>query len=357
MKKLLVISSLIFVPLLLVSFITRESASQANRLRKIYSQHPSQWPAPFVDDNVKWTELGLIPPSPIENQKDSLQNIIALGKALFFDPRLSSSGKISCATCHDPALHWTDKKEKSIGHEGATTQRNAPTILNSWVYHKLFWDGRARDLQDQAFGPIESESEMNSEMPDVIRTIRKIKGYREFFEKAFGKNEINPDRMTEAIAVFEYTIVSNKSKFDRFLEGNKKALSNSELRGLHLFRTKARCMNCHHGALMTDNQFHNIGTAGADVGLYKVTHADADSGKFKTPSLRDVMHTGPWLHDGSLKHIEAVIERLNEPAMNSQISHLIRPLHLNKNEKKDLISFLIAISAPAPHFEKPVLPQ
>ena len=316
MKKLLITTSLIFVALLLVSFITQESDSQTNRLRKIYSQHPSQWPAPAVDENVKWKELGLIPPSPIENQKDSLKNIIALGKTLFFDPRLSSSGKISCATCHDPALHWTDKKEKSIGHEGATTQRNAPSILNSWVYHKLFWDGRARDLQDQAFGPIESESEMNSEMPDVIRTLRRIKGYQELFEKAFGKNEINPDRMTEAIAVFENTIVSNKSRFDHFLEGNKKALSISELRGLHLFRTKAKCMNCHHGALMTDNQFHNIGTAGTDVGLYKVTHADADSGKFKTPSLRDVMYTAPWLHDGSLKHIEAVIDKLNQPAMN-----------------------------------------
>ena len=108
---------------------------------------------------------------------------------------------------------------------------------------------------------------------------------------------------------------------------------------------------------MTDNQFHNIGTAGTDVGLYKVTHADADSGKFKTPSLRDVMYTAPWMHDGSLKHIEAVIDKLNQPAMNGQVSHLIRPLHLNKNEKKDLISFLNAISAPAPHFEKPVLPQ
>lgn len=330
-------------------------------LRHQYTRPAAEWPAPWVDEGVNWTELGALPPVPVDMNNDSVKRIIELGKALFFDPRLSSSGKISCASCHDPALNWTDGKPRSVGHEGATGKRNAPTIQNSWFYKKLFWDGRSRNLQDQAFAPIISEAEMNSEMPDVMRKLRRIKGYTELFQKAFGSEHINPDRMTEAIAVFEKSISSAETRFDRFVKGDRRALNNSELRGLHLFRTKARCFNCHNGPMLTDNQFHNAGAVMTapfdknDIGYYKVTHLDADTGKFKTPSLRDVMRTGPWFHDGSEPDMGRIISQFHKMSPGPQ--GISRPLNLSGKEQKDLRAFLEAISAPPKPFLPPVLPQ
>jgi cytochrome c peroxidase len=236
MKKFIFISLLCGIVIANISF-TKES------LRSIYSRPSSQWPKPTVDEGVEWKELGVLPTSPLVSPSDSIKNIIELGKALFFDTRLSGSGKISCATCHEPTLNWTDGKEKSVGHEGAITARNAPTIQNTWFYKRLFWDGRSKDLQDQAFAPINSEIEMHSEMHQVMQKLSRSTGYKAMFKKAFGSEDIDPFVMTDAIATFEKTIVSNESRFDKFLRGDKKALSNSELRGLHLFRTKARCMN------------------------------------------------------------------------------------------------------------------
>jgi cytochrome c peroxidase len=355
MRKLAIISCLFALITGLVSFTS--AADETKRLRKIYSGPSSQWPQPWVDEGIKWTELGLLPESLVEKYKDSLQPIIELGKTLFFDTRLSGSGKISCATCHQPELNWTDAKEKSIGHEGTINKRNSPTIQNSWFYTRLFWDGRSIDLQDQAFAPINSESEMHSEMPDVMRKLRKVTGYKELFKKAFGDDQIDPDRLTEAIAVFEKTIVSRKSRFDEFLAGKKKALTNSEIRGLHIFRTKAKCMNCHSGPFFTDNAFHNIGLSGNDNGYYKVTHKEEDMGKFKTPSLRDVMKTGPWMHDGKETDMAAIIEKFNTGSAAPGASKLLKPLQLTKREKTDLLAFLHAISAPPADFKKPVLPE
>jgi cytochrome c peroxidase len=351
MKKIFVILSFIAAVIVSLSF------SKEN-LRSIYAQPPSQWPKPDIDEGVQWAELGILPESPIEKHKDSLKHIIELGKALFFDTRLSGSGKISCATCHQPELNWTDGKEKSIGHEGAITKRNAPTIQNTWFYNRLFWDGRSKDLQDQAFAPINSETEMHSEMHDVMRKLSKVKGYKEMFKAAFGDENIDPFVMTEAIATFEKTIVSRKSRFDEFLEGNKKALTNSELRGLHLFRTKARCMNCHNGPLFSDNQFHrtNISFNKDDEGLYRVTHKEEDKGKFKTPSLRDVMNTGPWMHDGGMNHMMTILEiyRKGPPEPDSLLKHF----NLGKKESlNDIFAFLKALSAPSVPFQKPVLPE
>lgn len=354
MKKAATLSILLLVVVGIISFTSQG-------LRHQYATSPKNWPAPWIDEGVKWTELAALPPAPIDLTNDSIQRIIKLGKTLFFDPRLSSSEKISCATCHDPGLNWTDAKPRSIGHEGAMGKRNAPTIQNSWFYKKLFWDGRSRDLQDQAFAPIVSESEMNSDMPDVMRKLRRINGYALLFKKAFGSDHINPERMTEAIAVFEKSVSSAESRFDRFVKGDRRALNKSELNGLHLFRTKARCMNCHNGPMLTDNQFHRMGEVISnpydrkDMGLYKVTHLDADSGKFRTPSLRDVMRTGPWFHDGSSAAMDSILYRFNQqsPAPNG----IVRSLKLSKKELKDLQAFLAALSAPSMPFIRPDLPQ
>jgi len=358
MRKFFIITLFSSLAFLFISFDQREEKLSVAKLRKLYSQSPDKWPAPTIDTGVAWTELGILPESPIEKNKDSLKHLIELGKALFFDPRLSGSGKISCATCHQPELSWTDGKEKSIGHEGAITKRNSPTIQNTWFYNRLFWDGRAKDLQDQAFAPINSATEMHSEMPDVMIKLRKIKGYKEMFAKAFGDDEINPFLMTEAIATFEKTIVSGESRFDKFIKGDKNALSDSELRGIHLFRTKARCMNCHNGPMFSDNQFHrtNISFKRDDEGLYMVTHKEEDKGKFKTPSLRDVMNTGPWMHDGSMADMLMIMElyRKGPPASDRLLKHFTPG---KKESLGDIIAFLKALTAPALPFKKPVLSE
>lgn len=354
MRKYLVI---IIVSVLIFFSI---SFSKEN-LRDIYSRPAVEWPAPFIDAGIKWNELSVLPPGPVDMQNDSVKNVVELGKVLFFDTRLSGSGKISCATCHKPELNWTDGVEKSLGHEGAVNKRNSPTIQNSWFYTRFFWDGRSKDLQDQAFAPINSSTEMHSDMPDVMRKLRNINGYKELFKSAFGSEEISPDKMTDAIATFEKTITTNKSRFDKFLEGDKNALTKKELRGLHLFRTKARCMNCHNGPFFSDNQFHNNGFFfpnhySIDKGHYLVTHIEADTGKFKTPSLRDVGRTGPWMHDGSATSLAEVLAVYNKGGV-AQYNPLVKQLNLSKQEISELLSFLKAISAPPVEFIKPVIPQ
>lgn len=264
---------------------------------------------------------------------------------------------ISCASCHQPEKSWTDALNKSLGHEGAVNKRNSPSLQHVWFYKKLFWDGRARDLEDQAFAPINSESEMHGDMRMLPGQLRKIKGYRSLFEAAFGDPGIDPDRIAEALAAFQKTIGSRPSAFDEFLSGKKDALSNSQLRGLHVFRTKAGCMNCHNGPLFSDNQFHNNGFAGDDIGLYHVTHNDDDKGKFKTPILRDVMNTGPWMHDGSQTSLMQIIDTYIQASPGRGKDSLIQPLRLSKREKKDLVEFLRAISAPPLPFQKPVMPE
>ena len=336
---------------LLVSF----SHHSRDSLRDIYSRPASQWPQPHITAGVEWTELGILPPSPVADV-DSLAALQQLGAVLFFDGRLSGSGKISCATCHSPELSWTDGREKSQGQEGALTKRNSPTIQNVWFYQKLFWDGRSGSLEDQAFSPINAESEMHGDMPGLPRRLRKIAGYAPLFKAAFGDSDIDPDRITIALAAFQRTITSGESAFDRFLKGERKAMSKPALRGLHLFRTKARCINCHHGSLFTDNLFHNNGLSGTDIGHFFVTHKEADKGKFKTPSLRDVARTGPWMHDGSVSDLRRVILHYNQVS-GAPADSLLQPAGLNDREVDDLLAFLRAISAPPKPFSQPQLPE
>jgi cytochrome c peroxidase len=336
------------VIILLVSFTKQEKEKS---LRDIYSRPPAQWPKPNVDSSVQWTELGVLPPSPFANV-DSLKQLQSLGAILFFDPRLSGSGKISCASCHDPALSWTDGRKVSSGHEGASTHRNSPTIQNVWFYEKLFWDGRSASLEDQAFSPINSETEMHGDMPGLSRRLKKFAGYAPLFESAFGDPGIDPDRITQALAAFQRTITSSESRFDKFLKGDKYALSNQELRGLHIFRTEANCMNCHNSPMFSDNRFHNNGFANGDVGRFFVTHREEDKGKMKTPSLRDVIHTGPWMHDGAMGDLGTIISIYGK----GRPQALLGGFSTSKTQLPDLLAFLQSISAPPKPFNRPQLP-
>jgi cytochrome c peroxidase len=383
MKKFSVIGVLCFIVACSASFSKKGSKgilyplylkTVEDTLLFLYMQPKNQWPAPFVDSGVAWTELGIVPESPLQLQLEKLKDKIELGKMLFFDPRLSGSAKISCATCHMPELSWTDGREKSMGHDGQLNKRNSPTILNVWFYKNLFWDGRSSSLEDQAFSPISSETEMHSSMADAMMTLRKIKAYKPLFQKAFGSPEISPETLTEALADFERTLMSEKASFDRFLRGDTAALSKSALRGLHLFRTKARCMNCHNGPVMSDNSFHNVGTSyygskHEDLGRYNVTHRDEDVGKFRTPSLRDVMLTRPWMHNGLFDNMGEIISRYSagmpqpkskpereKDPMFPRTDPLIKELNLTKQERSDLLEFLKSITSPPVKVLAPQLP-
>lgn len=342
---------------------TTSHLSFEDSLRNIYFGPSQNWPAPNVAAGINWQELGSLPDSPLKPYIDSLAPIIELGKILFFDTRLSSSNKISCASCHLPEKNWADARVKSIGHNDLENKRNSPSILNVWFYNKLFWDGRSHSLEDQAFSPINSESEMASEMPDLTRKLRRIKAYVPLFENAFKGEGINPETITMALAVFQRTVISKKAAFDYFLEGDKTALSDAAIRGLHIYRTKANCMNCHNGNLFADNKLHNNGASflienRKDEGRYEFTKEESDRYKFKTPILRDVVYTAPYFHNGSENDLENLLQAYNQgwPQATSKDS-LIKPLHLSTSEIKDMISFLQAISSVTDTFSLPAMPK
>lgn len=344
-------------------------------LRFLYSLPRTQWPAPTIDRDVKWEELNVIPDSPLKPHLDSLKHLVALGKTLFFDARLSGGNKISCANCHIPDLSWSDGRQRSIGHDMQVNKRNSSTILNTWFYKELFWDGRSRSLEDQAFSPINSETEMHSEMSEMIPKLRRVEGYKVMFKAAYGTIDISPETVTHAIAMFERTLTSRNADFDDFLLGNRTAMKDAALRGLHLFRTKARCMNCHNGALLSDNQYHNTGLANykqanEDLGRYNFTKKAGDAGRFRTPSLRDVMRTNPWMHNGLFDNMEKIVERYDSGITQSALTTaqqqdslfprtdpLIKKLHLTTKEKLDLIAFLHSITAALEVVTVPEMPR
>lgn len=344
-------------------------------LRAWYLQPPHKWPAPFIDSGVFWKELGILPESPVNPNADSVKHLVALGKILFFDPRLSGSGQISCASCHVPDMSWTDGRERAVGHDQQLGKRNTPSLSNSWASSKLFWDGRASTLEDQAYGPVNNDIEMHGSMPEVPAVLRKITGYKKLFANAYGTEEMNVDRVVHAIATYERTLVSRKSDFDYFLQGDATKLSDAALRGMHLFRTKARCMNCHNGPLFTDQQFHNVGLTYygrefEDLGLYKVTGKAAHVGQFKTPSLRDVMRTRPWMHNGLFDDMEGILNMYNagmpqpkpkpeqlKDTLYPRTDPLLKKLNLTKAEKQDIIAFMNAITAQPWKVRMPDLPK
>ena len=333
-------------------------------LRDLYAQPSKNWPTPNVDKGVNFEELAALKPSPINLTNDSIKQMVELGRVLFFDPRLSAGKSISCATCHAPELNWADGKEVSIGHNNLPNIRNSPSLENVWIYKKFFWDGRANTLAEQAEGPIAAHNEMNQDLKSLAKKLNKIKDYRLQFERIFGTAKITNNQVFESLATFQQTIVSGETRFDKFLNGDKHALTDQELTGLHLFRTTARCMNCHHGAYFTDNDFHNIGLADygtkqQDLGLYNTTKKPADVGKFKTPSLRNVINTGPWFHHGRVTSMDSLMVLYNSGMPEHEIlpgqendpllpknDKLVRGIMLNGRERKAIIAFLGALSSP-----------
>ncbi len=264
--------------------------------------------------------LGL-PPVPIPADNPPTAETIALGRRLYYDATLSVDNTVACATCHHPRFGFTDGKQFSEGVKGQKGGRNAPTVLNAAYWTTQFWDGRAPSLEKQAEGPVQNPIEMAHTLEGVVRRLTADASYRSAFDKAFGPGPITYEKVGKAIASFERTVISANSPFDHyFYGGNKSALSTSAQRGLEVFRNpkKGNCTACHtigeKNALFTDNKFHNIGVGAntrgelADLGRYNVSKNEADKGAFKTPTLRNIAKTGPYMHDGSLKTLKDVVD-------------------------------------------------
>jgi len=379
MNKVFVTLALILTGLILFSFqstnFNDDDELSIDSLRKVYSKPTDQWPKPTVDKGAVFQEMGELPPSPVDLKNDSVKNVVELGKILFFDPRLSGSNQISCSSCHAPDLHWSDGRQVSVGHDHLTNIRNAPSLENVWFYKRLFWDGRAASLEEQAESPVAAHNEMHQDIKALPKKLNKIKGYQPFFTAAFGSKTITNKRIFESLATFQRSIVSRRTPFDRFLARDKKALTDQQIVGLHLFRTKARCINCHNGPLFTDNEFHNDGLTYfkrkyEDLGLYNVTKKPEDVGKFKTPGLRNVMKTAPWFHNGLFPDMDGVMnmynvgmpvqrvrpEQENDPLLPKN-DKLLKGLMLSNAEKDAVVSFLDALTSPTILIRVEKLPQ
>jgi cytochrome c peroxidase len=297
-------------------------------------------------------------PHPADNGYSMEREI--LGRTLFFDPRLSGSNLISCASCHNPSLSWGDGLKKGIGDGKKELGRRTPTVLNLAWTDLLFWDGRAEGLEAQALGPIQSSDEMNQNLHGLVAKLEKMDGYRPLFEAAYPGQGITLTTIAKAIATFERTIVSSRAPFDEWLAGKEDAISASAKRGFALFNTKANCAACHSGWNFTDSGFHDIGLTTADIGRGKLLkNVAAMQHAFKTPTLRNAVERSPYMHDGSVQSLKDVIEYYNKGGAEQRTSKApeVKLLALNSQEVGDLMEFLKTLSSRDPAVHVPILPK
>lgn len=307
------------------------------------------------------TPLGL-PPVPVPKDNPPTAETVALGRQLFFEPKLSADDTVSCASCHNPKAGFADPRRFSEGVEGKSGTRNAPTAVNSVYNATQFWDGRAATLEEQAAGPIANPVEMNQAHELCAAKLDKDPVYRELFQKAFGPGAITMDKITKAIASYERTLVSGNSPFDRYqYAGDKKALSPAAVRGLAVFKDTKRgnCATCHtigdKDATFTDGKFHNIGVGLSpegellDLGRFAQTKIESDKGAFRTPTLRNIAQTAPYMHDGSQKTLRDVVDfYVGGGSANQHLDKEIRELKLSGQERADLVAFLEALTGDDP---------
>lgn len=292
---------------------------------------------------------------------------VALGQQLFFDPRLSADNTVACATCHDPRKGFSNGERVGIGIRGQRGTRNVPTVLNAALNDFYFWDGRAGSLEEQALGPMQNPLEMGQSQGATVAKLRRLRGYRAQFARAFGTEAFTIREVAAAIAAFERTLLTGNSPFDRYKFGGEVgALTAAQERGFILFREKARCVKCHlvdeFSAPFTDNRFHNLGIGiegpVPDVGRSAVTKEPKDWGKFKTPTLRNLSQTAPYMHDGRFATLEEVVDFYDRGGIpNGNLDPDVKVLGLTAPEKADLLAFLRALEGAPVRVAAPPLPR
>lgn len=270
---------------------------------------------------------------------------IALGKQLYFDPRLSRDNTVSCASCHDPDKGWSNGEKFATGVRGQKGGRNSPTIVNAAYAPLQFWDGRATGLEGQALGPIQNPIEMDLTLPEAVAKLNAIPGYRSQFRQIFG-SDVTSEGIASAIASFERTILSGNAPYDRFAAGDTSALSEAASRGAKIFFNQGHCSACHAGPNFSDSGFHNLGVGISDpkpdLGREEISHQEGDRGAFKTPTLREIARTAPYMHDGRFATLEEVIDYYDKGCTpNDQLDEEIYPLKLSPDDKADLKAFLV----------------
>lgn len=287
---------------------------------------------------------------------------VSLGKLLFFDKRLSKDGNISCASCHNPFHGFADPDPTSAGVGFLTGNRNSPTSINRLFSAEQFWDGRAKDLEEQSHGPLTNPVEMAmASHDDVVKEVARLQGYKPLFKKAYGDDEITMPRIAQAIASYERTVLAGDAPYDRYRAGDKGAMSAQQVKGLELFEGKANCATCHVSFNFTDEMYHNLGVGWdakaktfADPGRFDVTEKDADKGKFKTPTLRNVTETAPFMHDGSEATLRDVMVLYNRGGnANPGLDAKMKPLGLSDGEIDALVAFMYALTGPVTNAEPP----
>jgi cytochrome c peroxidase len=304
-----------------------------------------------------------LPPVKFPADNPSNADKVELGKQLYFDKRLSVDNTVSCASCHDPKMGWSNNDKTAVGVGGQRGGRSAPTVLNTAYQAFQFWDGRAGTLEQQALGPIANPIEMNLPVEKAVEKIAAIKGYQDQFQKVFGQ-PVNADNLAKAIAAFERTILSGDAPYDRFKAGDESALSDKAKEGMKLFFGKANCSSCHTGPNFTDNGFHNVGISFAaekpDLGRNEISKMEGDKGAFKTPTLREIARTGPYMHDGSLASLEEVVAYYNKGGTpNDYLDEEIYALKLTPEQQSALVAFLKEglASSSYPDTAVPTLPE
>jgi cytochrome c peroxidase len=302
-------------------------------------------------------------PVPIPKDNPQTAEKIALGMQLFFDKRLSKDNTVSCASCHAPEKGFSNGERFATGVGGAKGGRSAPSVINAAYYRQQFWDGRAASLEEQALGPIANPIEMSLSIEDAVGRLNGIAGYKSQFQKIFG-TDANSAGIAKAIAAYERTVLSGNAPFDKFKAGDKSALSKASERGRKLFFGKANCAACHAGSNFSDNSYHNIGIGmdakKPDVGRVTVSKLGGDTGAFKTPTLREIARSAPYMHDGSLKTLEEVVEHYARGGIaNEWLDEELFPLRLNAADKADLVTFLKeGLASPDyPNHKAPKLPE
>ncbi len=291
--------------------------------------------------------LDLFRPTPADNPLTPAK--IALGRRLFEDRRLSRDGKVSCATCHDPSRAFAGSGLVASRADGSGGHRNVPTLVNRVYGTTFFWDGRAASIEQQVVQPLLNPREMAMTAEGVVAFVRTDVSYQRQFRAAFNR-EPQLDDLARALATYVRTIRSGNSRYDRFRTGRTSALTAQEQHGMRVFFGRANCWSCHAGPNLTDERFHNTGVAYRggqllDPGRFVVTQQLADRGAFKTPTLREVARTAPYMHDGSLATLEDVVEYYERGGnANPGLASILRPVDLSRDEKRALVAFLRALS-------------
>ena len=302
-----------------------------------------------LDFDTEWaTPAGLdrLPSFPQDNAptKERLE----LGRRLFFDRLLSVDQTKACADCHQPAQGFANHERTPTGVGGVAGRRNAPTLLNAVYSTTLFWDGRVDSLESQALEPIENEAEMANSVDEVLRRLEAHDQYPALFAAAY-PDGLSRENLARAIACFERSLLSGASKIDRFQTAQESDLTQAQRQGLWIFESKGGCWKCHSGKNYTDQDFHNTGvswgTEPLDLGRFEKTGVEADRGRFRTPTLRDVARTAPYMHDGSMANLIEVVEFYDRGGnSNPHLDPKLKPLNLTDKEKQDLVAFLEALN-------------